>query len=140
MEWINVIAIVLSIIAIAYVFISRQTPLTPANVTNAINAVPSLTAEVEKAATIVVQGIEQARREGKLDNVPAYGELLNQVRGWLPVNVKPTNEQILSAINSAILLASLATNQINAAKATVADVNMTADATRADHVGRMGRN
>lgn len=123
MEWISIAALVVAIIAIAYVFLSRQTPVTAANVTNAINAVPSLAAEVEKAATIVVQGIEQARREGKLDNVPAYGQLLNQVRSWLPVNIKPTNEQILSAINSAILLASLATNQINAAKATVADAD-----------------
>lgn len=121
MEWISVAALIIAIIVGGYVFLSRQTPVTAANVTNAINAVPSLAVEVEKAATIVVQGIEQARRAGKLDNVPAYGELLNQVRSWLPVNIKPTNEQILSAINSAILLASLATNQINAAKATVAD-------------------
>lgn len=122
-EWFGIAALVIALIVAAYTFIATKTPVTAANVTTAINAVPSLATEVEKAATIVVQGIEQVRREGKLDNLPSYGELLNQVRGWLPVNIKPTNEQILAAINSAILIASLATNQINAAKAVVQEAD-----------------
>lgn len=121
-QWFGLIALVISAVVVVFLFVTRKTPFTAAHVTTAVNSVQPLAAEVEKAATIVVQAIEQARRKGQLDKLPEYGELLNRVRGWLPVNVEPTNDQILDAINSAILVASALTNQINANKATVQEV------------------
>lgn len=118
-QWFGLIALVISVVVTVYLFVSRKTPVTATNVTTAVESVQPLADQVDKAATIVVQAIEQARRKGKLDKMPEYGELLNRVRGWLPVNVEPTNDQVIDAINSAILVASALTNQINAAKATV---------------------
>lgn len=121
MDWLSIAALVVSLIVGLYLFVSRQTPLTAANVTTAINAVPSLATEVEKAATVVIQSYEQARRKGKLVNDPPLNKVMNQVRDWLPdwAKVKASNDQIVEAINSAILMASLVTNQINAAKTVV---------------------
>lgn len=118
-QWFGLIALVISAVVAVYLFVSRKTPVTATNVTTAVESVQPLADQVERAATIVVQAIEQARRKGKLDKMPEYSELLNRVRGWLPVNVEPTNDQVIDAINSAILVASALTNQINAAKATV---------------------
>lgn len=118
-QWFGLIALVISVVVTVYLFVSRKTPVTATNVTTAVESVQPLADQVDKAATIVVQAIEQARRKGKLDKMPEYGELLNRVRGWLPVNVEPTNDQVIDAINSAILVASALTNQINANKATV---------------------
>lgn len=139
MEWISTIAIVLAIAAIAYSFVTRKTPLTAANVTTAINAVPSLAAEVNSAATLVVQSYEQARRKGKLVSDPPLNKVMNQVRGWLPkwAKVEASNEQIVEAINSAILMASLVTNQINAAKTVVQEADAPLLPGMSDPTGRL---
>lgn len=120
-EWLSIAALIISVVVGIYFFVNRKTPLTAANVTTAVNAVPSLATEVEKAATVVIQSYEQARRKGKLVNDPPLNRVMNQVRDWLPdwAKVAASNDQIVEAINSAILMASLVTNQINAAKATV---------------------
>lgn len=125
-EWFGIAALIIAIVAVGYVFISRQTPLTAANVTTAVNAVPSLATEVEKAATVVIQSYEQARRKGKLVNDPPLNKVMNQVRDWLPdwAKVEASNDQIVEAINSAILMASLVTSQIAAAKETVAEAKV----------------
>lgn len=140
-DWLSIAALGISVIVGIYLFINRQTPLTPANVTTAINAVPSLATEVEKAATVVVQSYEQARRKGKLQSDPPLNKVMNQVRDWLPdwAKVEASNDQIIEAINSAILMASLVTNQINAAKTVVQEGETPPVPTQpTPHVGRMG--
>lgn len=139
MEWIGIAALVIAIIAIVYAFIVSNKPLTAANVTTAINAVPSLATEVEKATTIVVNAYEQARRKNKLVIDPPLNEVMNKVRGWLPkwAKVEATNDQIIEAINSAILMASLVTNQINAAKMTVAEAKVVVAAATPPIPGRI---
>lgn len=117
-EWFGIAALVIALIVAAYTFIATKTPVTPANVTTAINAVPSLAAELEKVATIVVQGNEQRKRKGELTNEQAYHDALNTVKGWFPGIAIP-NDKIIRAVNSAILVASLVTNQIEAAKTVV---------------------
>lgn len=124
MEWIGIAALVAAIVfAISAFFYSRQA-LTAANVTALINGVPAVATEVDKAATIVVNAYEQARRKGKLEYTPDLATVTKRVRSWLPewVTDAVTDEQIVDAINSAILLASEKTNAINAAKATIAAV------------------
>lgn len=122
-EWISIAAIIIAIAAVGYSFYSKQTVVSGSNLSAAITAIPSLATEVDKAATIVVQSYEQARRKGQLENTPELNEVMNRVRGWLPEEIQDavTNDQVVEAINSAILIASAMTNQINANKATVAD-------------------
>lgn len=121
MDWISIAALTIAIAVAIYLFVSRQTPPTAANLTTAINAVPSLATELETVATTIVQANEQRKREGKLTNEQAYSDALNYVRGWFPVKVGITNEQIVAAINSAILIASVATAQIEQSKEIVQD-------------------
>lgn len=124
-DWLSIISLVVAIGAVAFAFVTRRQPVTAANVVAAVESVQPLAIEVDKAATIVVQSYEQARRKNKLENTPGLNEVMNRVRSWLPkeVRLNVTNEQIIEAINSAILIASAATAQIAANKAVVADAN-----------------
>lgn len=122
-QWISIVAIVIALGAIAFVFVQSGTPYTAVGIKESLERVQPLAMEVEKAATIVVQSYEQARRKGKLESTPGLNEVMNRVRGWLPKEVKlnVTNDQIVEAINSAILIASAATAQINANKVIAKD-------------------
>lgn len=129
---ISIIAIVIAIGAVAYGFYASKRPITATTVATAIEALPSVVTEVEKAAGIVVNAYEQARRKGKLESDPSLNEVMNKVRGWLPDWAKTavTNEQIIDAINSGILLASATTNQINANKRVAATIPPTLPGSR----------
>ncbi len=118
MAWVPIIALVLAIIAVVAVFMGRREEPTPVNIGSALDKIRPLASELETVAMTIVQANEQRKREGKLTNSEAYESALNYVRGWFPVSVGITNDQIIAAINSAILIASAATAQIEASKAT----------------------
>lgn len=125
-NWISILALVIAIIAVGFGLTRGKLPLTVEGVNTAIKVVPGIASEINAAANVVVLGIEQIRREGNLSNEDAYNMALNQMRDWVrlvvPGEIKITNEQIISAINSAILVASALTHQIEESKTVVAEL------------------
>jgi len=91
----------------------------PSVVATLEGAVP-LSEELLKVATIAVQSAEQLKREGKIDsNDVAFNYALDFVKDWFPNAHDVSNEKIIAAINSAVLVASYLSNQIEASKSEV---------------------
>lgn len=133
---ISLISLGVAIVAVIYAVVASKRPLTVKGVSDAVNMVPRIATEISAAATTVVQGIEQVKREGELTNEQAYDMALDQMREWVklvvPVEIKIGNDQIISAINSAILVASALTNQIIESKKVVAEIEGTTLTTLGD--------
>lgn len=120
-QWISIAALVVAVVVGIFVFVQRDTPFTATAVGEAIQRVQPTAIELETVANIIVGANEQRKREGELTNEQAYHDALNTMRGWWGRDVPFTNDQILRAINSAILIASAATAQINMSKSVVDD-------------------
>lgn len=91
--------------------------ITSADIANAIEAAKPVTQRLRLVAEDVVFGIEQIRREGQLtNNVEAFDHAFAEIRALLPAELDVSDEQIINAINRAVLLASSHTAQIDAAK------------------------
>lgn len=117
---ISMISLAVAIVAVVYAFVVGRQKVTVKNVSAAVDVVPRIASEIAAVATTVVQGIEQVKREGNISNEQAYSLALDQMRDWIkvivPTDIKISNEQIISAVKSAILVASALTHQIEAAK------------------------
>lgn len=138
-DWLSIAALAVSIAVGIFLFVSRKQPVTPANIANAINAVPSLATELNAVATMFVQANEQRKKEGNITNEQAYQDALNKVRGWFPVEIGLSNDQIIGAVQSAILVASAVTAQTKADKAVAAtQPPETPPAPPTPMLGRMG--
>lgn len=129
-EWLPIVSLIVAIGVAVFVFVTRGEPVTSYNLQTAVDSVRPIASELASVATTVVQGIEQVKREpgSQLTNEQAYHDALNAVRGWLSAidpdyKLSITNEQIIMAINSAILVASSLTHAIAESKAVVADAN-----------------
>lgn len=78
--------------------------------------------ELAEVAQIVVNEIEQAVREGVvLSNDEKFNRALDLVKGWRPEFAEIENRKIISAIKSAVLVASTFTNAIQADKTVQAE-------------------
>lgn len=125
-EWLPIISLVVAILAVIFAFVRGGTVVTPQSVLTAVDSVRPLASELAAVATIVVQANEQRKRNGQLTNEQAYHDALNAVRGWVSgidprFKVSITNDQIIMAINSAVLVASSLTHAIEESKAVVAE-------------------
>lgn len=97
--------------------------------TTAAAAYPDLAARVESATQIVVNAIEQGRREIAAGNGQQIyttsdqmaNEVIDFVKEFVPQARGTSNESITKFIKSAVLVASTMTNAIAASKATVAE-------------------
>lgn len=129
-EWLPLVSLLVAIGAVAFAFVTRKHPVTAYNLQTAVASVQPIASELAAVATTVVQGIEQIKREpgSQLTNDQAYHDALNAVRRWVSaldpnLQVSITNDQIVMAINSAVLVASSLTHAIAQSKAVVADAN-----------------
>lgn len=124
MDYLAIGAFVVAVLALGYSFYQSKRPVNVENLTELVQATPATAAELQAVAEIFVYGNEQRIREGKLTKSEAYDNALNSIRRWasnLNVEVPFSNDQILGAVNMAILGASAITAQINQSKAIVAD-------------------
>lgn len=119
-DLLSILALIAAIGAIAYAFWQSKKPVTAANVLTAVQSVPSLATELSTVATMFVQANEQRKKEGNITNQQAYQDALNKVRGWFPVEIGLSNDQIIGAVQSAILVASAMTAQTKADKVVAA--------------------
>lgn len=77
--------------------------------------------ELATVAKIAVESAEQMKRDGTLrTNDAALNYAIDYVQKWFPATETITNEQIIGAINAAVLTASAISAQITAAKQSVA--------------------
>lgn len=90
-------------------------------VTSTLEAAIPFATELSEVSQIVVNEIEQAAREGAY--IPDEEKLaiaISKVKNWSPHFRELETHKVITAIKSAVLVASSITNQISASKAEVA--------------------
>lgn len=141
MEWIDfgLVALGIAIGLVIYRFALTGKPITLEGVTKAATEFPDLVDRVESSVQIVVNAIEQGRREiaagngNQIYTTPdeMANEVIDFVKEVVPQAKGISNDSITKFIKSAVLVASTMTNTIAAAKATVAEA-AESDLVRAD--------
>lgn len=123
----QLVAILMTIVAIGAIivaFVVRRTPVTVANLSSAIDTFQPLEEKLVAICNTVVQGIEQIRRDGRMTNDEAFSSAVEQVQAWLnevlPSDVHVTSDQVVAGVNQAVLVASGITAAIIANKAIAA--------------------
>lgn len=131
MEWLDIglVALGVAVGMTVYHFVIAKKPVTLENVTDAATKFPDLVDRVESSVQIVVNAIEQGRREIAAGNgAQIYttpdemaNEVIDFVKEMVPQAEGISNESITKFIKGAVLVASTMTNAIAASKATVAE-------------------
>lgn len=86
--------------------------VTPSVVLEKLKEARPVAAQLMEIAQAAVNAVEQLRREGKIsDNDIAFNHALDLVKKWVPDEWEIDNEDIISAINAAILVASALSRQ-----------------------------
>lgn len=113
-DYIVVGSSIFAVLIVLLLFLSqhRKGRIEIGDVSEALMSISPLAGELQSIATVVVQANEQRIREGRLTKEAAYSDAIDKVRAWLPVEIDATDDMIIDAINSAILVASALTNQI----------------------------
>lgn len=102
-----------------YMLYRKGGAVTPSAVLSAIEMVQPVALELQAAAQMVVNDIEQIRRDPNsgIPNDVAFERAFNNLHRWYPDLMQGvTKEQAIAAINGAILVASQISNSIRAAK------------------------
>lgn len=122
LENLSLVALGIAVGLVVYRFLVTKTPVTLENITTAVETVEPLADRLEKTVQVVVNSIEQERREpGNYNKTPdemTY-EVLNFVKEFVPQARSVSNESITKFIKSAVLIASNMAHQIESSKATV---------------------
>lgn len=115
----SVILIFLTLLVAGYAVYRLHTQgvvLTPTTVVNELKSAQPRAQELLNVANIVVQANEQRKREGKITNEQAYDDALNFMKKWFPGTSGVDNNDIINAVNAAILVASQITSEIKSTK------------------------
>lgn len=131
MDWLDIgmVALGIAIGLTVYHFIISKKPITLENLTEVATQFPDKVEQVQSAVQIVVNALEQGRREIAAGNgAQIYttpdemaNEVIDFVKEVVPQAEGISNKSITNFIKSAVLVASTMTNTIAAAKATVAE-------------------
>lgn len=121
-----IIAVVLVGAYGAYQHYRKNKTIDLPTVVNTLEQAVPLSKEIIDVAQTAVNEIEQIRRQPgvQMTNNEAFARATDTVRRWFPAVEEVTDEQIITAVNSAILVASHLTNQLKAAKAEVVEAEM----------------
>lgn len=131
MGWLDIglVAVGIAVGLIIYRFFLAGKPATLGSVTAVAAEFPDLAKRVESSVQIIVNALEQGRREIAAGNgTQIYttpdemaNEVIDFVKEFVPQARDISNESITKFIKSAVLVASTMTNAIAASKATVAE-------------------
>lgn len=108
--------LILATLAVAvFALIKRSHALEPITLNAAVEeikeAVP-VVMEVKEIAQLAVNSVEQARREGLItDNNVAFREAYSRAKKWIPDEWEVADEDLVAAINAAVLVASALSKQ-----------------------------
>lgn len=93
------------------------TVLTPVEIADQVKAARPIAIEISEIAQIAVNSIEELRRQGKIvDNKEALSRAFDLTRKWIPDEWEISNEDIFSALDAAILVASALRTQADPLK------------------------
>lgn len=108
-----IITVVVAIVAIVRSYMVTHTvDLTPSTLVETIKEAQPVAKELMEVAQIAVNATEQLKREGKIaSNDQAFNHALDLVKKWIPDQWEVDNEDIIAAINSAVLVASALSKQ-----------------------------
>lgn len=85
---------------------------TPSTLVEAVQEARPIAIELKEIAQVAVSSVEQLRREGKIqDNDAAFNRALDLTKKWIPDEWEISNEDIVAAINAAVLVASALSRQ-----------------------------
>lgn len=85
--------------------------ITLSNVAETLHEVQPTVADVKEVVQIAVDSAEQLKREGKITNEQAFNHALDLAKKWIPKEWQVDNEDIINAINAAVLVASALSKQ-----------------------------
>lgn len=90
----------------------RGETVTLASSVEAIKEARPIAIDVGEIVQLAVNGVEQLRREGKItDNNVAFREAYTRSRKWIPDEWEVSEEDLIAAINGAVLVASSLSEQ-----------------------------
>lgn len=125
LEYVSIFAFGVAIGLVVYRFAINKTPLTLESATTAIESVEPVALQIEKVIQIGANAAEGYRKDGTFSTTEEMSSfVLNFVKEWVPAARAIPNKKIISFIKSAALVSSALTNQIAAAKATVAETKV----------------
>lgn len=109
-DQLNVILILITMGVAAFALYkaySRGEGVTLSSAIEEIKEARPVALELMEIAQIAVNATEQLKREGKIEeNDVAFSHALDLVKKWLPNSFRVDNEDIIAAINAAVLVAS----------------------------------
>ncbi len=95
-----------------YVASQRGETLTPLVVAEAIKGAQPIALQAKEIVQIAVNATEQLKREGKIQsNDEAFNHALDLAKQWIPKEWQVSNQDIISFINSAVLVSSALARQ-----------------------------
>lgn len=81
--------------------------VTPPSLLEAVERYRPIAVELMEVAQVAVNATEQLKREGKIQsNDVAFNHAIDLVKKWIPDEWEVDNEDVIAAINSAVLVAS----------------------------------
>lgn len=90
----------------------RGEEITPTTLVEATTTARPVAAELMEVVQIAVNSVEQLKREGKIrSNDVAFNHALDLAKKWIPDEWEVDNEDLINAINAAVLVASTLSEQ-----------------------------
>lgn len=115
----NVILIILVVLVAVYAGYQqyrRGEAFTVEGVAHTLEASIPFASELIEVSQIAVNEAELMKKNKQITNEEAFNHALNVIKGWSPQLAGIENSKIISAINSAVLVASALSHQIGADK------------------------
>lgn len=116
-------AIVLLIVVFAafaaFTVYRRTGTLTPQDIVKAVKDVQPTAVKVYEVVQIGVNTAEQLKREKKITNEEAFRYALDYAKTWIPASWQVSNDDIIAAINAAVLVSSALSKQAGASSNNV---------------------
>lgn len=111
----QVLLIVATLVVAGYaLYKSHQndTQITPMLLAETVQEAIPVAKQLQEIAQLAVNSVEQLRRERKItDNNIAFRTAIERTKKWLPAEWQVDNEDIVAAVNGAILVASALSRQ-----------------------------
>lgn len=116
----NIILILLVLVVAGFAFYQahkRGETFTVSGISETLEASIPLASELVDVAQMAVNEAELLKKNGKITNTEAFNRALDIIKSWSPALAELENAKVITAINSAVLVASALSHQIKADKA-----------------------
>jgi hypothetical protein len=102
-----IVTILVAVFALYRTFKNKPEELTPVVVANTVRESVPVAKELMEIAQIATNAAEQLKREGKIrSNDIAFNYALDYIKRWVPDEWEVSNDDIIAAVNAAVLVSS----------------------------------